>query len=93
VVVAVHPTRGLDVGATEAVHQVLLAQRSAGIGILLISEDLEELLSLCDRISVIFEGRIVGSVERENVDIDEIGMMMAGIDPAGEGAGPVEAGV
>jgi ABC-type uncharacterized transport system ATPase subunit len=97
VVVAVHPTRGLDVGATEAVHDVLLAQRSSGVGILLISEDLEELIVLCDRISVMFEGKIIGSLEREDVDIDRIGLMMAGIDPQGaahgKGADQVEAGV
>ena len=93
VVVAVHPTRGLDVGATEAVHEVLMAQRSAGVGILLISEDLEELMVLCDRISVMFEGRIIGSLDREDVDIDLIGLMMAGIDPGGEGVGQIETGI
>lgn len=76
--VAVHPTRGLDVGATEAVHKLILQQRAAGAGILLISEDLDEILALADRIAVIYEGRIVGEMEAGQVDIDKIGLMMAG---------------
>ena len=59
--VAVQPTRGLDVGAIEAVHRVLLDRREAGAAILLISEDLDEILALADRIDVMYEGRIVGS--------------------------------
>jgi simple sugar transport system ATP-binding protein len=77
-VVAVHPTRGVDIGATEAIHTHLLGQRAQGTAILLISEDLDELLALCDRIAVIYEGRIVGTVEAEGADIEQIGMMMAG---------------
>jgi simple sugar transport system ATP-binding protein len=76
--VAVHPTRGLDVGATEAVHRLLVRQRERGAAILLISEDLDELLALSDRIGVLFEGNIVGEVEAEKADIREIGLMMAG---------------
>jgi simple sugar transport system ATP-binding protein len=76
--VAVHPTRGLDVGATEAVRKTLLAQRDQGAAILLISEDLEELLAICDRVAVIFEGEIMGVVPAEGADVDEIGLMMAG---------------
>ena len=60
--VAVHPTRGLDVGATEAVHKLLLEQREEGAAILLISEDLDELLAISDRIAVIFDGEIVGEM-------------------------------
>ncbi len=76
--VAMHPTRGLDVGATEAVHRLLIRQRERGAAILLISEDLDELLSLSDRIGVLFEGRIVGEMEAAKADIHEIGLMMAG---------------
>ncbi|MHC1784281.1 MAG: ABC transporter ATP-binding protein [Anaerolineaceae bacterium] len=76
VMVAVQPTRGLDVGAIEGVHRLLLAQRENGSAILLISEELEELLSLCDRIYVIYEGKIMGEVKDGNVD--EIGLMMTG---------------
>ena len=60
--VAVQPTRGLDVGAIEGVHRLLLAQREAGAAILLISEELEELLALSDRVVVIYEGEIMGEV-------------------------------
>ena len=81
--VAMHPTRGLDVGATEAVHRLLIKQRERGAAILLISEDLDELLSLSDRIGVLFEGEIVGEVEAEKADIREIGLMMAGTKVGG----------
>ena len=60
--VAVQPTRGLDVGAIEAVHRVLLERRAAGVAIVLISEELDEILSLSDRVVVMYEGRIVGLV-------------------------------
>ncbi len=76
--VAVHPTRGLDVGATEAVHKLLIQQRDAGAAILLISEDLDELMALSDRLAVIYEGRIVGEMPAEGADIETIGLMMAG---------------
>jgi simple sugar transport system ATP-binding protein len=76
--VAVYPVRGLDVGAIEAVHQMLIDERDRGAGILLISEDLDELLSLSDRILVIYEGQIVGEVPPEDERIEEIGLMMAG---------------
>jgi ABC-type uncharacterized transport system ATPase subunit len=77
--IAVHPTRGLDVGATEAVHKLLIKQRETGAATLLISEDLDELLSLSDRIGVIFEGKLVGIMQAENADIHTIGLMMAGV--------------
>ncbi|HLF88036.1 MAG TPA: ABC transporter ATP-binding protein [Anaerolineales bacterium] len=76
--VAVQPTRGLDVGAIESIQNLLLEQRAAGTAILLISEELEELLSLSDRIAVIYEGEIMGIVDAENAVIDEIGLMMTG---------------
>lgn len=76
--IAVHPTRGLDVGATEAVHKLLIDQRDAGAAILLISEDLDELLSLSDRLAVIFEGQIVGEAPIKDANIQAIGLMMAG---------------
>jgi simple sugar transport system ATP-binding protein len=77
-IVAVQPTRGLDVGAIEAIQSLLLEQREAGTGILLVSEELEELLSLSDRIAVIYEGEIMGVVNAEDADINEIGLMMTG---------------
>jgi simple sugar transport system ATP-binding protein len=79
--VAVQPTRGLDVGAIEGVHRLLLAQRESGAAILLISEELEELLSLSDRILVIYEGKLMGEIvgqTEEQATVDAIGLMMTG---------------
>jgi general nucleoside transport system ATP-binding protein len=76
--VAMHPTRGLDVGATEAVHNILIKQRDEGAAILLISEDLDELFCLSDRLAVVFEGHLIGEMETEDADIHTIGLMMAG---------------
>ena len=76
--VAVHPTRGLDVGATESVRNLLLKQRAEGAAILLISEDLDEVLALSDRIAVIYEGEIMGILSADEADVETIGLMMAG---------------
>jgi general nucleoside transport system ATP-binding protein len=76
--IAIHPTRGLDVGATESVHRTLLQQRADGAAILLISEDLDELLALADNIAVIYEGQIMGVVDADTADLEHIGLMMAG---------------
>jgi general nucleoside transport system ATP-binding protein len=81
VLIAVQPTRGLDVGAIEGVHQLLLDLRAKGTGILLISEELEELLALADRILVMYEGRIAASFATPSgSDIDAIGLEMTGGD-------------
>jgi ABC-type uncharacterized transport system ATPase subunit len=74
--VAVQPTRGLDVGAIESVQRLLLAQRESGAAILLISEELDELFALSDRVLVIYEGQIVGELFDE--DRETIGLMMTG---------------
>ena len=74
---AVQPTRGLDVGAIEAVHRILLEERARGTAILLISEELDELLSLSDRIVGIYEGQIMGELKAEEATLGEIGLMMA----------------
>ena len=79
VLIAAQPTRGLDIGATEYVHQQLLQQRQEGIATLLISEDLDEILAISDRIAIIFEGEIMGIVMSEDAQIDQIGLMMAGV--------------
>ena len=76
--VAVNPTRGLDVGATESVQRTLLEQRAQGAGVLLVSEDLDELLSICDRIAVMYEGRVMGVMPAQDANRDELGLMMAG---------------
>ncbi len=72
------PTRGLDVGAAEFVHTQLLARRAAGAGVLLISEDLEELLALADRIVVVYEGRILGELPVAEATPERLGLLMAG---------------
>jgi general nucleoside transport system ATP-binding protein len=77
--IAAQPTRGVDIGATEYIHQRLLQQRDSGTAILLISEDLDEIRTLSDRIAVIYEGRIIGIVERNQATVEQIGLMMAGI--------------
>ena len=82
VLVAAQPTRGVDIGATEYVHARLLEQREQGTAILLISEDLDEILALSDRIAVIFEGRIIGVVARDNATLEQLGLMMAGVQDA-----------
>jgi len=79
VVLACQPTRGLDIGATEFVRKTLINKRNETLSILLISADLEEIVSVCDRIAVIFEGRIAGIVTNDqNLDLNKIGLMMAG---------------
>lgn len=78
VLLAAQPTRGLDVSAIEYVHQQLVAQRDAGVAILLISTELDEILTLSDRIAVMYEGEIVGVVEAATADVNDIGLMMAG---------------
>jgi general nucleoside transport system ATP-binding protein len=80
VIIAAQPTRGLDVGATEYVHQKLLEQKYRGAGILLISEDLEEILLLSDRILVIYDGQIVGEFTADEADVKLIGALMTGAD-------------
>ena len=75
--IAAQPTRGVDIGATEYIHKRLIEQRAQGTAILLISEDLDEVLALADRIAVMYEGEIVGIVP-PNTPIDDLGLMMAG---------------
>ena len=76
--VAAQPTRGLDLGAAEATRRLLLEQREAGRAVLVISEELDELLALSDRIAVIYEGRITGTFPAHRADEEEIGLLMAG---------------
>jgi ABC-type uncharacterized transport system ATPase subunit len=79
VLIAAQPTRGVDIGATEYIHLRLLEQRQAGTATLLISEDLDEIRALSDRIAVIFEGQIVGMVANEDVTLEQLGLMMSGV--------------
>jgi len=88
-VVAVQPTRGLDVGAIEYIHGQLVAQRDAGKALLLVSLELDEVMSLADRILVMYEGEIVGELDPKATTVQELGLYMAGAKRAkkeGEGA-------
>ena len=79
VLIAAQPTRGVDIGATEYIHTKLIEQRDAGTAILLISEDLDEILKLADRIAVIYNGRIVGIMDRSEATPERVGTLMAGL--------------
>jgi len=76
--IAAQPTRGVDIGAIEYIHNQLLQQRGEGLATLLISEDLDEVKALSDRIIVLFGGEIMGIVDNDAVTIEELGLMMAG---------------
>jgi len=78
-IVAAHPTRGLDVAATDHIHDILREQRQAGAAVLLISGDLEEILALSDRIAVLYEGEILGVFPCAGADTELIGLMMGGV--------------
>ena len=79
VLIAASPTRGLDVSAIETVHRYLREGATGGMGIILISEDLDEILALADRIVVMYEGRIVGELDAETATKDAMGLLMAGV--------------
>ena len=81
VLIAAQPSRGLDVGATEYVHAQLLEQRGNGTAIMMISEDLDEIMGLSDRIAVICEGELMGIVPRDEATPEKLGLMMAGVAP------------
>ena len=73
------PTRGVDIGAIEFIHQQIVALRDAGKAILLVSVELAEILSLSDRIAVMFDGQIMGTRAATETDEKELGLMMAGM--------------
>jgi simple sugar transport system ATP-binding protein len=77
-ILANQPSRGLDVGAVAYVHEQLLAARKRGAGVLLISEDLDELLALSDRVAVMFRGELSRPLERQSASISSLGLLMAG---------------
>ncbi len=76
--VAVQPTRGLDVGAIEYIHKQIVAQRDAGKAVLLVSLELDEVMTLSDRILVMYEGEIVGELDPKTTTAEELGLYMAG---------------
>jgi general nucleoside transport system ATP-binding protein len=81
VILAAQPTRGLDIGATEYVREQLLEQRRKGVAVMLISEDLDEILALSDRIAVLYEGQIMDILPRQNATPEKLGLLMAGVHP------------
>ena len=78
------PTRGVDIGAVEFIHTRLIAMRDAGAAILLVSVELDEIMSLSDRILVMFDGRVVGELSSAEADERMLGLMMAGVDPSSQ---------
>jgi simple sugar transport system ATP-binding protein len=77
-IICVQPTRGLDVGAIEYIHNQMVAQRDEGKAVLLVSLELDEVMNLSDRILVMYEGEIVGEFDPEQVSVEELGLYMAG---------------
>jgi len=82
-VVAAQPTRGLDVGSIEFIHQRLVKQRDAGCGILLVSVELDEILSLSDRIAVLYKGKIIDTLPAAEATPEQLGLLMAGVKEEG----------
>ncbi|MDE2237071.1 MAG: heme ABC transporter ATP-binding protein, partial [Elusimicrobia bacterium] len=82
VLVAAHPTRGVDIGAAALIHDRILRAKAAGCGVLLISADLDELLALCDRIAVLYSGRLMGVLPRGQANLETLGRWMAGLEQA-----------
>ena len=86
--IASQPTRGIDIGAIESIRQILQEVKAQGIGVLLVSTELEEVLSLSDRILVMYEGKIVGTMDAKDANEDNLGVLMLGgkFDNKKEGA-------
>ena len=82
--IAVQPIRGLDVGAIEYIHKQIVAQRDAGKGVLLVSLELDEVMTVSDRILVMYEGEIVGELDPKNTTVEELGLYMAGAKKEGK---------
>jgi simple sugar transport system ATP-binding protein len=77
--IAAQPTRGIDVGSIEFIHQQIVAKRDEGVAVLLVSAELDEILALSDRIAVIFQGRILDVVDRAAATREGLGLLMAGV--------------
>jgi len=82
IVIAAYPTKGLDVASTEFIQRKLAETRDRGAGVLLVSEDLEELAMLSDRLIVMYKGGIVGELSRAEFDLETVGLMMTGVKRA-----------
>ena len=81
VLLAAQPTRGVDIGAAEYIHEELIAQRRQGTAVLVVSEDLDEVMALADRVAVMFEGSIVAVIDRSECTVEDLGLLMAGAEP------------
>ncbi len=86
-VIASQPTRGLDVGSIEYIHSQLVRKRDEGAGVVVVSAELDEVLSLADRVMVMFDGHVMGIVPIERATKAEIGLLMAGVHPETQEAG------
>ena len=80
-IIASQPTRGVDVGSIEYIHSQLIDKRDSGTAVLLVSTELDEVLALSDRIAVMFDGRVVAVLDRDETDATELGLYMAGSSP------------
>ena len=78
IIIAAYPVRGLDIGTTQTIHNILLNARNSGKSVLLISEDLDELISLADRIGVLCSGKLQGVLDKDTATYEIIGKLMAG---------------
>lgn len=77
-IIAAQPTRGVDIGAIEMIHNTILHERTKGKAILLVSAELSEIMALSDRIAVMYSGKLVGILNREDATIEKLGILMAG---------------
>ncbi len=77
--IAAQPTRGVDVGSIEFIHQHIVTAREAGLGVLLISAELDEILALSDRVAVMFQGSIIATMPIEEATREKLGLLMAGV--------------
>lgn len=87
-IIACQPTRGVDIGSIEFIHKQLLSLRNAGKAVLLISSELSEIMSLSDRVAVMYKGGIIGEVDPREASSEKIGLLMAGAGQ--EGGGRIE---
>jgi ABC-type uncharacterized transport system ATPase subunit len=77
--IAAQPTRGIDIGAIEFIHRSIVKKRDEGAAVLLVSAELDEIIGLADRIAVLFEGKIVATLDAAEADREQIGLLMAGV--------------
>jgi simple sugar transport system ATP-binding protein len=82
--IVAQPTRGVDVGSIEFIHKQIVSMRDAGTAVLLVSTELDEILSLSDRIAVMYAGSVVGTLDAADADRESIGLLMAGITEDGK---------